>query len=482
MLYLTADFFPVFVPLGVIGFYRYLMFIVKVLAWMVYEPIRPLDDPVYTPERDVTIVVPTIDAGEEFVEAAQSWLACNPKEIIIVTEERMHGPLEELAEKIDPSRIRVLTVPKANKRLQMVQGIRNTSTDILVFADDDAIWKPETLKYILACFEDDSIGGVGTSQTVKTVGKHQTVWEVLAGFRLTVRNIEVAASTHIDGGVCCISGRTATYRTVILKDPAFQEQFINDLWRGKYPLNSGDDKFLTRWMVSHGWNTYMQVCSEAELLSTFKTDWRFLKQVLRWTRNTWRSDFRSLFVEKHLWFKHPFVTYTMIDKFVNPITLLSGPVSVIALCFTAYHLPAWDIILSYLVWLLATRIIKLSPHLFKRPQDIIHVPAFLIFNFYFAIMKIYALFTLNVTGWGTRQGVSNELAADIEKNGIAASTSVDELSQTTTIEIPPEAAKRDQLMAKVYDLTSMLKADQAKAQIVMPVLPFENTGTVVASV
>jgi hypothetical protein len=60
----------------------------------------------------------------------------------------MLGPLKELAEKINLLKIRVLTVPKANKRLQMVTGIRNTTTDILVFADDDAIWKPETLKYI----------------------------------------------------------------------------------------------------------------------------------------------------------------------------------------------------------------------------------------------------------------------------------------------------------------------------------------------
>ncbi|KAH8547689.1 putative polysaccharide synthase [Umbelopsis sp. PMI_123] len=407
MLYLTADFFPVFVLLGIIGFYRYLIFIIKVIAWVVYEPIQPQEYPFNTPERDVTIV---------FIEAAESRLACNPKENLIVTEGNMLGPLKELAEKINLLKIRVLTVPKANKRLQMVTGIRNTTTDILV------------------------IGGVGTSQTVKTVGKRQTVWEVLAGFRLTVRNIEVAASTHIDGCVCCISGRTATYRTVILKDSAFQEQFINDLWRGKYPVNSGDDKFLTRWMVSHGWNTYMQVCSEAELLSTFKTDWRFLKHVLRWTRNTWRSDFRFLFVEEHHWLKHPFVTYTMIDKFVNPLTLLSGPVSVIVLCFIDCHLPVWDIVLSYVIWLLGTRMVKLLPHFFRRPQDIIHLPAFLVFNFYFAIMKVYALFTLNVTDWGTREGVGNELAADIEKNAIAAAASLDDLSQTT-IEIPPETAQ-----------------------------------------
>jgi hypothetical protein len=102
-------------------------------------------------------------------------------------------------------------------------------------------------------------------------------------------------------------------------------------------------------MVSHGWNTYVQVCKEAELLSTMKPNWRFLKQVLRWTRNTWRSDFRSIFMERYIWTRHPYVAYTMIDKFINPLTLLVGPVLVAILIAKSfkpvdeggYHLPAW---------------------------------------------------------------------------------------------------------------------------------------------
>ncbi|ORX98977.1 putative polysaccharide synthase [Basidiobolus meristosporus CBS 931.73] len=443
MLYLTSDKFPVFVPFGIIGLYRYLWFLIKLSAWWVYKPIKPLPNPTYTAQDDVTIIVPTIDAGEEFKEAAHSWLANNPKEIIIITETKMLGPLQELADSVNPEKIKVFTVPKANKRLQMVEGIRHTTTEILVFADDDAIWPPTLLEYILACFEDPKMGGVGTSQRVKAVGKRQTVWEVLAGFRLTQRNIEVASSTHIDGGVCCLSGRTACYRTCILKDPAFIHNFTNDFWLGKYQLNSGDDKFLTRWVVRHGWNTYIQACPEAELLSTFKNNWRFLKQVLRWTRNTWRSDIRSLITERVIWYRYPFVAFTMLDKFFNPITLLAGPALVGYMCYKSvnprtidnsmididnphrvrgrppspndFHLPIWNVLISYVVWLLCTRVIKLIPHFFRRPQDIIYVPAWLVFGYYFAIMKIYSLFTLHVTAWGTRQGVDtdpNEVLAE----------------------------------------------------------------------
>lgn len=360
----------------------------------------------------MTIIVPTIDADDNFSHAARTWLAGNPKEIIIVTSTEMHHALERLAEQVDGpggGRIRVLSVPKPNKRVQMVEGIKNTNTDIIVFADDDALWPPTLLPCVLACFEDQQMGGVGTSQVVKPVGDKMTVWEVLAALRLSVRNIEISASTHIDGGIPCLSGRTAAYRTIILKDPAFIDGFVHDYWRGKYHLNSGDDKYLTRWMVSHGWNTTVQVCKEACLQSTMKPNWRFLKQVLRWTRNTWRSDIRSIFTERHVWSRHPYTTYTMLDKFLNPITLLLGPCLVIYLCFksrhyaddpNAYHLSAANILCSYLVWLLLTRTAKLVPHLIKWPTHIIYVPVWLLFGYYFAIMKIYALLTLHETGWG----------------------------------------------------------------------------------
>ncbi|WVN90842.1 uncharacterized protein L203_106085 [Cryptococcus depauperatus CBS 7841] len=425
MLYLTADKFPVFVPFGIIGFYRYLWYLIRLFARAAYRPIPLPENPTYIAEEDVTIIVPTIDAGEEFKEAARSWLIGNPKEIIIVTEAKMEGPLLELARAVDENKIRVLTVPAANKRLQMAHGIRNTTSDIIVFADDDAIWPPTLLPYVLACFEDQQVGGVGTSQKVQAVNEKMTVWEILAAFRMTIRNIEIASSTHIDGGIPCLSGRTAAYRTIILKDPDFLHGFTNDFWLGKYHLNSGDDKFLTRWMVSHGWNTYVQVCKEAELLSTMKPNWRFLKQVLRWTRNTWRSDFRSVFTERHVWTKHPYVAYTMIDKFINPLTLLVGPCLVIYLIVKStknvadggYHLPAWDIVVSYIVWLMCTRTFKVLPHLWNNPSHVIYVPAFILFGYYFAIMKLYALFTLHETGWGTRSGIGNitEATAAAEK-------------------------------------------------------------------
>jgi len=54
-----------------------------------------------------------------------------------------------------------------------------------------------------------------------------------------------------------------------------------------------------------------------------------------------------------------------------------------------------NVILSYMLWLTVTRTAKLLPHLWYRPQDIIYVPAFILFGYYFAVMKLYALCTLH---------------------------------------------------------------------------------------
>ncbi|KAH6569015.1 hypothetical protein BASA62_005120 [Batrachochytrium salamandrivorans] len=411
MFHLTKNNFSFFLPLGFVGLYRWFWFFVRILAYCLYKPMKPRKHPRFKSYKDVTILIPTIDSGEEIKMALRSWLRNKPAEVIFITIPSALAALEALASEVDPERqtVRVITVKKGNKRNQMVAGINQVKSDIIVFCDDDVVWPDTMVEWLIAPFEDRQMGGVGTSQTVITKNKHMTIWEILAAYRITMRNIEVTSSTYIDGGVCCLSGRTAAYRTAILRDPQFQQEFTHEFWRGKYHQHSGDDKFLTRWLHSHSWKTFIQCCPEAELASTFKDDWRFLKQLLRWTRNTWRSDIRSVIFERHIWTRHPFVAFSMVDKFFNPITLIAGPVTVAFLATRPdTTIPPWAIVVSYLAWLLLTRLIKYMPHFVKRPQDVLAIPVWLVFNMVFMFMKVYCLFTLYVTDWGTRAGADHK--------------------------------------------------------------------------
>lgn len=251
---------------------------------------------------DVTVVVATLTGdGEDFRSCIQSILACCPKRIYIVTPDENVVRLRRSFNPLSTSVIEVIGVERANKRLQMIQGLIRSETAITIFADDDVIWQPTFLIYLLAAFEDPSVGAAGTCQRLRRV-PNPGCWNILGAFYLERRNFEISATTHIDGGTACLSGRTSAHRTHILLNRAFIEGFANEVWLGYIPLGTADDdNFLTRWMVNHGWKIKIQYCKEAELQTTFTSDARFLDQCARWSRTTWRSNITSMFIERRIW-------------------------------------------------------------------------------------------------------------------------------------------------------------------------------------
>lgn len=266
-----------------------------------FPPIPLPEAPTFFPS-DVTVVIPTITGeGDEFLECLKSCTRCKPDAIIIVTTYDHVTRLQRLCETIPKSQIQVLGVKKACKRLQMIQGLLKVRTALTVFADDDVVWPRTFLRYLLAAFEDDQVGAAGTCQRVRRVA-NPSLWNVLGAFYLERRNFEISATSHIDGGISCLSGRTSAFRTHILQNNVFVDAFANETWLGRIPLSTADDdNFLTRWMVSHGWRIKIQFCKEAEIMTTLNDDSSFLNQCVRWARSNWRSNITSMMVERHIW-------------------------------------------------------------------------------------------------------------------------------------------------------------------------------------
>ena len=233
----------------------------------------------------------------------ETLLANYPCEIILVTIDTNYKKAMQLAAATGCTRVRVLSIPQANKRLQMCEALPEVTTRITVLADDDILWPNTLLDWILAPFEDERIGGVGTCQRLQRAEKPsftQRCWNFLGALYLERRNFDISACTHMDGGVPCMSGRTVAYRTKILQDDEFQHGFTHETWRA-YQLNADDDNFITRWLVSNNYKTYIQYHKGAEVLTTLENNSRFLKQCLRWSRSNWRSNLTSMFAERHIW-------------------------------------------------------------------------------------------------------------------------------------------------------------------------------------
>lgn len=129
----------------------------------------------------------------------------------------------------------------------------------------------------------------------------------------------------------------------------------------------------------------------------------------------------------------------MFDKFWNPFTLLAGPCTVIYLCTRPGELPVWAILLSYTLWLFLSRFIKYLPHFIRRPVDVIHIPAWIVFNYYFVVMKLYCLATLHITEWGTRKTADAKSAPKMIKESRTVTTiGEDGKEEKTIVEIEVE--------------------------------------------
>lgn len=127
-----------------------------------YKPVPLLVKPNYI-HKDVSIIVPTIDTESTFTECMRLWLEANPREIIIATIERNRARVEQLIEPFqqDAYRIIIVVAPLANKRHQLMVGVKAAKGKIFALVDDDVYWHVDTVvPYFLAPFEDAEVGGV----------------------------------------------------------------------------------------------------------------------------------------------------------------------------------------------------------------------------------------------------------------------------------------------------------------------------------
>lgn len=369
------------IPIGILGIVRWASWLIRRIPATLYRPYPPGHS------EPVTVVTPVYQEDPEIFRAAvESWLANGVAEVIAVIDETDTVCIE--VARTLPVTIIVTDVP--GKRDALRRGWEAASTAIVALVDSDTIWADDVAARVVEPFADPRIGGVCPRQNVLNP---RTMWQRINDFYLDYRYYdEVAGQTHWGRAVSCLSGRTAVYRREILLQ--ISDDFMGEKFLG-VPCNSGEDKRLTMLTLRAGYRTYMQ--QNARVWSTFPTGARsFFRQRLRWARNTWRSDLRSL---KEGWvFRHKWLAFTMIDKALSAFTLLVAPVFLIIALVTGHFAIA-----GYLaIWWLLSRALKYLPHLERRPADALLLPAFVLTSFATAVLKIIALLTVRKQKWLTR--------------------------------------------------------------------------------
>jgi len=374
------------IPIGAIGAWRWVMWLAKRLPALCYRPV--VNDYATT----ATIVTPVYNEDPAlFRLAIESWIANGPQAIIAVIDVTDTACMAVAAEY---PQVQILPIDVPGKRAALAAGVDATATELVVLVDSDVIWEPDVLRKLMMPFADPKIGGVGTRQNMyPTDGLRATLWERLADIYLDIRYAdEVPATTRWGRAVSCLSGRTAAYRTRLLQ--SMRDAFLNETFNGR-PCMSGDDKRYTCLVLQRGYATWNQL--DAQVYSTFKPDFKgFVKQRVRWSRNSYRSDLRAL-GQGWVW-RHPYLALMLIDKTIAPFTLLIGPVVLLI----AIGIGNWRLVGALLLWWMASRAVKIWPHLRRRPADWLILPVFVAVTYLMSLVKAYALFTINEHKWLTR--------------------------------------------------------------------------------
>ncbi|MCX4405510.1 MULTISPECIES: glycosyltransferase [unclassified Streptomyces] len=387
-------YYLIYLPLGVLGLVRWSCWLLRRAPAALYKPVKN------DFRLPMSVIVPVYQEDPAiFAHAIESWLANDVAEVILVIDATDHA-CQEIASRY-PVTIVVTDVP--GKRDALVRGWEAASTDLVALVDSDTIWADDVAAETCKPFIDPRIGGVGTRQNVyNPKGFLQRVNDMFLDYRYFDEN---ASQSVMGRAVSCLSGRTAVYRRELLLE--ISDDFMAETFMG-VPCMSGDDKRLTTLILERGHLAFMQ--RSARVWSTFPGTLRiFLKQRLRWARNTWRSDLRAL-SRRWVW-RHPFLAFTMIDKGVSSFTLLLAP----AFMTLAVIRQDWFFVACLATWWWVSRSMKILPHLVRRPSSFFLVPGFVLISFAMAVVKLCALATIRKQRWLTRQ-VSVE-------NGVVVRTS-----------------------------------------------------------
>ncbi len=378
------------VPVGIIGLWRWSVWTIKEIFALFY---KPQTKSFKTP---VSVITPVYNENPKiFKRALESWKKNKPREIIAVidyTDKACIKVFRQFKKNFAQAYLIITKVP--GKRPALAKGIEKAVSSVVALVDSDTIWTATVIKNGLPPFHDRKVAGVATYQGVY---RPKTIAQKLFDTQLDLRYCDDYPFLAVAGSaLTCLSGRTAFYRRKVLL-PMLPD-LVHETFMGE-PVISGDDKRLTYLVLAAGWKVAYQ--NNSKVYTPGMADLpSYIKQRLRWSRNALRADLKALL---NGWpFRYPALVFFQIDKFLQGVVVAISPIYFIV----SLLLHLWSAAAFILIWWTVSRLVKMYPHLKRRPRDIFLLPIFILNTFFTGILKIYAFFTLNTQGWITRWDVS----------------------------------------------------------------------------
>jgi cellulose synthase/poly-beta-1,6-N-acetylglucosamine synthase-like glycosyltransferase len=392
-------------PLGIAG-------IVVWSLWIYRAVMSRFAKPVVNDFRTTTsVVVPSFREDPDILlRCLRSWLVQEPSEVIVVLDLEDTECAARLATVRSPL-LKVIRYRHSGKRSALGVGIRAARGEVIVFADSDTAWKPGLLDAVQMPFADPTVGAVGTQQNVYQ--RRTSVWRRIADWLVNLRYYDYVPAMGRKGGVICVSGRTAAYRRAAILPVVHNLE--NEFFLGRRCI-AGDDGRMTWLVLASGYKTVHQASAQA--LSMFPDSFRaFVKQRVRWSRNSYRCYLTALY-KGWLWRAPRISQLTVLQILLTPVTMA---LTLAYLLFSRLEFTATGI--GFAVgWMLLGRGVRGYSHLRKHPGEILLLPLTALIVIMIALpIKLYAFVTMNKQGWLTRSadsvGGEGQTAGTLDQQG-----------------------------------------------------------------
>lgn len=281
------------------------------------------------------------------------------------------------------------------KAQKYVFDLVGTKYDIVVTLDSDTVLEKNSVTNLAGHFTNKDIGAVTGYASV--INRDRNLLTKLINSRYWVAfNLERSAQS-LFGAVLCCTGVITAYRNDIIQE--VKEKYANQMFMGK-ECTYGDDRHLTNLVLEKGYKTIYDknAVGWTDVPKTLK---KYLTQQLRWNRSFYREIFITARMVANKPRQYPiYMLYDLTMQTVMPLMLIGS------ILYTLYRVFSTSEIylLAYLCTLVGIALLRsIYAIVVTKDYNFLYFPLYAFMHLFLLIpLRIYALFTMNSKGWGTR--------------------------------------------------------------------------------
>ena len=299
---LSLQYFTTFgaVLLGVnVGYYAFLL----ILAYLCYRPQRTRQD---AELPSCTVIVPAYNEGKAVLNALDSVLASDypAEKLAIFAIDDGSGDDTwtwiQLAASRAGGRITPLRLEKnGGKRRALYEGIRRSTSEVIVTVDSDSVVAPDALRVLNSPFSDPRIAGVAGN--IRTLNLDDGILPRMMDVNFVFGFEIMRSAQSVLGSVFCTPGALSAYRRKALL-PVL-DRWVDQTFLGA-PAGIAEDRALATFLLEEEGRIVFQ--RNAIAYTTLPADYRTTcGMLLRWGRGDVRetcSMYRFAF-RKLNWFQ-----------------------------------------------------------------------------------------------------------------------------------------------------------------------------------